>query len=73
LTFFSSNSSGSSRDGLMQLPANCGFMYSDTDCTSSNGKDWKTAGVICCIPVLDCVFVHTFEAPSLFAVMQIEL
>lgn len=57
----------------MEFPANFECIYSDTDCTSSNGKDWETAGVIYCIPVLDCVFVDTFEAPSLFAVMQIGL
>lgn len=57
----------------MEFPANFECIDSDTDCTSSNGKDWETAGVICCIPVLDCVFVDTFEAPSLFAVMQIGL
>jgi hypothetical protein len=57
----------------MEFPANFEFMYSDTDCTSSNGKGWETVGVICCIPVLDCVLVHTFEAPSLFSVIQIGL
>jgi hypothetical protein len=57
----------------MEFLANCECMHSDTDCTSPCGKYWETAGVICCFAGLDCVLVYTFEAPSLFAVMQIGL